>query len=409
MKEGSLITKKIVTKSIDPQTAIRMFILENNSNIQYSKKNKRQDTIQEKYKLLSSEQKIYVAKFTSDSIKLKYLNHEKFTDQIYAYSILSSSEKKWEYTQRLIEYLFYDLNDDLFIKKICEVVFEIIDREFTIESNESTIIASCLALIIDIGIQISENKYQNKMNQRYLAYIIEYITSNLLARGNINNIEIRIALVYYLSRIEENKQLNLQKILSRFGQSLLEHIFYKYFSNSKNTQVAFSFLSEHLCKFLSGSAHLAEMGNSVLQNQMLKNPVEFLLFLEKYLNSIKANLTEMKTMTIHISFLLKKACEVNKSDLIEKLKEIILNHLTCIYIQSRDDFIEQSETVIEILAEAHSKNIRESIKLISNLYVENQKKIIYKNFQNKSKQKNFKTEENIQLSSPFEEILLLAK
>ena len=408
-----MVTKKVVTKSIDPQAAIRMFILENTLNIQDTKKNKRQEIILDKYKLLSPEQKIYIAKFTSDTIKTKYLNNEKFTDQIYAYAILSSSEKKWVYTQKLIEYLFQNLYDDIFIKKICEVLFEIIDREFSIESNNNSVIASALSLVIDIGIQITENKSEDNLEQKYLPHIIEFITSNLLARGNINNTEIRIALVYYLSRIEEKTQLNLQKILSRFGQSLLEHIFYKYFSDPKSSQVAFSFLSEHLCKFLSGSAHLAEMGNSVLQNQMLKNPLEFLSFIEKYLDRIKYNPNEMKTMTIHISFLLKKACEINKTEIIEKLKGIILNHLTTFNSQSNLEFIEQSETVINILAVAHSKNISESIKLINNFYIENKKtntnKIIHKQFQSKNKQKNLKTEKNIQISSPFEEILLLAK
>lgn len=412
-KESPLVTKKVITAAQAPQAAIRMFILETNIHFQETKKGKRQSTIQEKYKLLSQEQKFYIAKFTSDNIKSKYLNHEKFTDQIYAYTILCGSENKWLYIQKFIEYLLNNLTDDIFIKKLCEVLFEIIDREFSLESNENSIIASCLACVIDIGIQISNNKFSNKMNHKYLEHIIEYITSNLLARGNINNLEIKIALVYYLSRIEENNSINLNKILSRFGQSLLEHIFYKYFSNSNNTEIAFSFLAEHLCKFISGSAYLAEMGNSVLQNQMLKNPIEFLDFMEKYLDRIQNSPTEMKTMTIHLSFLLKKSCEINKIDLIEKLKEIILNHLTIVHFQSHFDFIEQIETVLDILSNAHSKNIRELIKLINHLYIEFQKKevepIYHKNFRTQRKQKILKTEEKIKPSSPFEEILLLAK
>lgn len=408
-----MTAKKIITKSIDPQTAIRMFILESNFNLQDSKKAKRQNIIQEKYKLLSPEQKIYIAKFTSDIIKSKYLNQEKFTNQIYAYSVLSSSEKKWAYTQKLIEFLSQNLNDDFFVKKICEFLFEIIDHEFSIEPNESTVAANCLALIIDLGVQLSEKKHKNQTNNKHSLHIIEYITSNLLSRGNINNVEIRIALVYYLSKVEENSKINLHKILSRFGQSLLEHIFYKYFSNSKSSQVAYAFLIEHLCKFLSGSAHLAGMGNSVLQNQMLKNPNEFLTFLQNYLHEIKNNPIDMKTMTIHISFLLKKSCEVNKLELIEKLKEMIINHLTFINTKSNIEFSEQCEIVINILSEAHSKSIRESIRLISSFYFESKRntteKITHKYFQSSNKQKVTKIEEKYQPSSPFEEILLLAK
>jgi DNA recombination-dependent growth factor C len=205
-------------------------------------------------------------------------------------------------------------------------LFEIIDQEFSIEENKRKVIAHCLSLVINIGInKFEENsKIKNKLNENN--EIIDFITSSLLARGNINNIEIRIAIVYYLSRIDNNSKINLQKILSRFGQSLLEHVFTKYFSENETSKTAFLFLADHLKDFLSGSAHLAEMGNAVLQNQMLKNPVEFINFSDKYSDLIYEKLDELKSLNIHLSFLLKKSCEINKIELINGLQKIIINY-----------------------------------------------------------------------------------
>ncbi len=408
-----MASKKLITKSIDPQSAIRMFIIESNMLEQNSSKIKRHENIIEQYKSLSKDQKYYIAEFTTDTIYSKYLNTEKFNDILFSYCVLSSSEENWHFSKVLIDTLLKKTKDDIFTKKICEVLFEIIDQEFSIEENERKIIANCLSLVINIGInKFEENsKTRKKLNKNN--EIIEYITSNLLARGNINNIEIRIAIVYYLSRIEINSKINLQKILSRFGQSLLEHIFAKYFSENESSKTAFIFLTEHLKDFLSGSAHLAEMGNAVLQNQMLKNPIEFINFSDKYSDLIYDKLDDLKSLNIHLSFLLKKSCEINKLELINGLQKIILKNLNNLKKHSESLFIESFENIIEIISKAHSKNIRESINIITKFYQENTKKlnsnIIHKNFNQNKNYKNQNTTESNMNESPLEQIFLLAK
>lgn len=409
-----MASKKLITKSIDPQSAIRMFIIDSNISDQTTPKMKRQENLLLQYNSLTREQKYYLAKFTSDIIISKYLNNEKFNEYMFSYCLFSSTEEDWHYSKKLIENLFNKIYDENFIRKICENLFEIVDQEFSIENNERNIAANCLALIVDIGISIFEKNSKNESSKNSHDTIVEYITSNLLARGNINNIEIRIAIVYYLSRVEEKLKINLQKILSRFGQSLLEHIFTKYFSNDeKSSQVAFIFLAEHLSNFLSGSAFLAEMGNSVLQNQMLKNPNEFINFIDDYSNSAKTNLEDSISINIHLSFLLKKACEVNKPELIQGLLSIILKVLTNIKNISEDKFIDNFENVVEIISRAHSKQIRDSIQTITKFYLENSKKdksnIIHKNFnKNKTYKKPNLIDKN-KREALFQEIFILAK
>ena len=403
--------KKDIIKGIEPQAAIRMFIIENTINFQELKKIKRIESIQEKYKLLLLEQKNNIAKFTCEIIKTKYLNNEKFIDHIYSYSLLSTSESNNNYIEKLIEYLTLNSNDQIFIKKICEVIFDIIEYEIRTNNKDNYIIASYLSIIINIGIKTSKSTNKSDNDKNTSLHLVEFITSNLIAISNVNNIEIRVALVYYLSKISNNYNTNLYKILSRFGQSLLEHIFSKYFLDKKNSDIAFLFLSEHLSKFISGSAYLAEMGNSVLQTQMLKKPIHFLIFIEKYLNEIITNINDMKTMTIHIAFLLKKACEINKQEIIEKLQIISINHLNNFKKFSNSDFIQQSEIMIEILSTAHSKQIRESINLITCLFnkEQNTNNLVHIN-KNKHTRKNVGLNINkINKFSPFKEILLLAK
>ena len=198
-----MASKKLITKSIDPQSAIRMFIIDSNISDQTTPKMKRQENLLLQYNSLTREQKYYLAKFTSDIIISKYLNNEKFNEYMFSYCLFSSTEEDWHYSKKLIENLFNKIYDENFIRKICENLFEIVDQEFSIENNERNIAANCLALIVDIGISIFEKNSKNESSKNSHDTIVEYITSNLLARGNINNIEIRIAIVYYLSRVED--------------------------------------------------------------------------------------------------------------------------------------------------------------------------------------------------------------
>ncbi|MBX9836738.1 MAG: hypothetical protein K2X69_00350, partial [Silvanigrellaceae bacterium] len=131
-----MASKKLITKSIDPQSAIRMFIIESNVLDQNSSKLKRQENVLEQYKTLSKDQKYYIAEFTTDTIYSKYINTEKFNSILFSYFILSSSEENGYFSKVLIDILLKKTDDDIFTKKICEVLFEIIDQEFSIEENE---------------------------------------------------------------------------------------------------------------------------------------------------------------------------------------------------------------------------------------------------------------------------------
>lgn len=383
-----MILKKIATKPSDSISKIRMFILNNNNS-------ECKDMIY-KYESLSENKKIYIAKYTYNLILNKYLNNEKFIDQIYSYLILSNCEDNLNSNEILINYFLSNINNNSLIKKLCEVIFEIIDREISNEKFNHKIISNCLEIIILI---------KNKINKDHS--IINFISSNLIARSNINSFEFRIFLVYYFADLEDN-ELFMQKILSRFGQSLLEYIFEIYFSNPKKSNIAFSFLYTHLHIFIYGSSLLIDLGKSVLQNQMLKQHKEFILFLENYLNTIKKDHEKMKIISIYLSILLKKSCEINKYDLIEKLKEIIIKHFKNIQIFNEINYFEQIDTAINILEESHSKNIREPIKIIKNLSLEFNQNITHKFFKKKFKKNNSKinTIENSSLS--IKEILLLA-
>ncbi|APJ04546.1 hypothetical protein [Silvanigrella aquatica] len=400
-----MIKKKPLNKFNHEETILRIFLSENQMGIENTKKLQQ---VKETYTSLTYDQKCYIAQFTAELIKTKYQNFEKFSDHLYSYSMLSNDIDKWTYSEKLIEYLSESNHDNNFILKICEVLLEIIDYEFDKEIYNSPLIANCLALLIDIGINTTKNRSKEIHNLN----IFDYITSNLIARSNLNHLEIRIALVYYLSRVEEKNQIHLQKILSRFGQSLLEHIFGKYFSNTKSTPVAFLFLLDHLSNFISGSAYLAEMGNAVLQSQMLKNPKDFIIFLENFLLRSPIQSEFMHAMTIHISFLLKKSCEINNLELIESLLQIMSNHLDKIYDLNKNDFNLQYDNIIDIITNAHNKKSREALKKLEKYYLQksdkkSNKKIIYSNFKNKKANIKVSAKDD-KIYSHFEEILILA-
>lgn len=409
-EDFTLTTKKVGLKIHDSMAAIRMYLVESHN---FSNSKEKSHSILVSYQNLTAEQKNYCCKFATDLIFAKYINHEKFTNYLHSYLVLTSHEKTCFYTLQLYESLIAEEKSFHLIKRISETLIEITNEEFDKDIVNEDLLAHCLALLIEISTRCQKLKEINKYDRTQIESIVDYISSNIIAMCNINNIEIRIAAVILLHKISGKNNYNLQKILSRFGQSLLEHIFNKYFIDKEAKEIAFNFLSEHFEIFLTSSPYLAEMTNAVMQTQMLKHDKRFIYFLGEYSNIIQSNLELLKSYSIHLAFLLRRSCDLNKPELINELIILIFKNLETIQNKSEIYFVESFENVIDILSKDHSKNIREAINKITKYYLENNNKSGQQQLHKKTIDINSKRikkiSKNEELDIHFAEIFLLAK
>ena len=369
---------------------------------------------------LEYSQKDKVIRHTSEIIRTNYYKNQDFKNQIYKLAALFGHEKDWIHINLLLQSLMIGTINFDFLTKLCEKLFLILDEECASEDSSSDVAGTCLAVITEVGMQVKKNieNIDNSVKVKSL-FFIEFLTSNMLARSNINNETMRIGLLCYFSKVEPLSQVNIQKILSRFGQSLLEHILQIYFTNEKKRDLAFYFLTEHLSDFIFSSPALAEMSNSVLRNQMLKNANEFPNLVKKYISHKMKdiNFARSRSLVIHLSFLLREACEVNQKVLIESLLEIMFSYIYTFEGKSNETMATLYEIFGEIISTSKSAKAKEITAIIFDKVLASKKVIdsvhAYKLIHLDAKSGNIYQKIKSQLPkddkpSPLDEILLLA-
>lgn len=386
----------------------------------HGKKNISLDLAEKTFKLLAQGDKDIVVRYTAEYIRAHYFKNLEFKSQIYKFATLFGSNKDWGHTNQLLESLLLgSLNLD-FLTTFCKKVFSVIDDEFSRDNISSNVTGTCLAFITEIGVHVkSELDKSNGLSNSKNLLFIEFLTSNMLARSNVNNETMRIGLIYYFSKVDPSSHMNIEKILSRFGQSLLEHVLNTYFTNSKKSDLAFYFIIEHLDNFIFSTPALAEMSNSVLHNQMLKHPNDFPVLMKKYISYKVKNISynTARSLVVHLSFLLKEACEVNQKNLIDSMLELTFSFIYLFEHKSKETSANLCEILGEIISVSKSTRAKEISSIIYDKILVS-KKIVdsvnaYKliqidlkgvNIYNKVK---FSLDEN-KKPTPLDEILLLA-
>lgn len=365
------------------------------------------------YHSLNDVERVDVTEFTSDLLKKKYGHNQAFKNQIYKFLSVAGSNKDWQHMQKFVERLLTPPLEKGFLIKTCHTLFEIIDEEISDNDRETVASGACLALMTEIGIQIlNRAEAKSPAGTRLNNHVIEFLTSNLLARSNINNETMRVGILYFLTKIEKNTNLSLQKILSRFGENLLNQVFHIYFLKTEKSETAFYFLVHNLTHFLTISPALAEMSNDVLQNQMLKHPSSFLQFLTRYLDVVPKNYDTVYSLVIHLSFLLRRACEINQEKLTQSIFELIVSYISVFQFTSRELFLKQFETMVDIILKSRtplSKKVSEFVtdKILNNKNVKSHKDVLFLMKVNGSTVPTLTTGKLEREPNPLEEIRVL--
>jgi hypothetical protein len=228
-------------------------------------------------------------------------------------------------------------------------LFEVIDS-----AKSEELIEKSLNVLNEIARRLSIGKvrvHYELASGNANSALFDFITSNLLARSNVNSNAMRIGIANYLFEHKSLLKAERQRILGRFGRTLLNHVFQNYFSfDAKESKKAFDFLKKHLYEFLGGSAVLADLTNAVLQLQMRTHKDKFFEFLKTYIhsewNSIRKDSAFARSFTIHLAFLTQKTCDMDDKKLIHPMFEILVKHLDSFsntkYYQIANDIISKS-------------------------------------------------------------------
>lgn len=212
-----------------------------------------------------------------------------------------------------------------------------------------------LVLLTEFGLLLAARfADQNSRDGQLAAAVVEYVTTSLLARSNVNNNAMRIALIHYLAKCPFNHHgtEQLKRVIGRFGHSLLEDLFCAYFDGKKRRNAALHFLVHHLDVFFGTSPALAEMSQSVLRHYMLTHPFEFPEFLSSYCDLVPRQESRLRHATYQISMLLVCAIDVGRKDLAEKVADILLRHLSTFRAASHDLFEDQIRVAVDIVEPA---------------------------------------------------------
>jgi hypothetical protein len=371
-------------------------------------------SVKKMYANLKMSEKLLIIRFVCDQIRGSFYKAEGFRPPLYKFFYITEHDSDGEVMKLFLETLLAGNLNVEFLKEVTQALFEILDNEFKNENKCSRITSNCLAIIIEIGIKVGEENNDNETTHGHkLNSFLDYMTSNMISRSNINSDAMRIALVYYLVRVDKSSHIHLEKILTRFGQSLLDHIFDAYFKSREKSEAAFSFLINYLSFFLGGSPALAQMSHSILLNQMLKNTASFTHFIQKYILSVEKKHDNINSLTIHISFLLKEMCDIGQKDTIQDLLNVLMDHISYYDASSPELYVRQYETAVDIISQSKTdrakmviKSIEEKITIEKRAYFD--KNIIKMNRFKKKKEENIsKNIESVPYSS-LSEIILLA-
>ena len=281
------------------------------------------------FKLLSGEQKKQLCLESAKILRRKFNDNERLEATLYLLATAIAQERDWDASTLLLDSVVHEATSSDFLKELALILLEVSDHELEEHGSKIPLGQTLLVLLTELGLQLAAQSGHHSLSTEETGRVVEYITTNLLARSNVNNNAMRISLVHYLSRFPMTSQTSLQlnRVISRFGQSLLDDMLKAFFEDKRRGNAAFFFLVEHLNCFFTSSPALADMSHNVLKHFMLKHPDEFPAFIASYCEFIPKEQKTLEQATKHLSMLLRCSVEVGQRPLVEAIGKVLLRHL----------------------------------------------------------------------------------
>ena len=325
------------------------------------------------YKSFSRAGQLQLCREAGSVLRSKFNAGQRMEGVIHLIGCAFAHEKDWEAAKVFLDSVLKEATSAEYLRELSLVLLEIADYELSEHSSKVPLGQTILVLLTELGLQLAEKVGEIPVDSRELGRVVDYITTNLVARSNLNNMAMRISLVHYLSNCKLNSQSSqqLNRVISRFGQSLLDDMLAAFFDDKKRSNAAFFFLVEHLNHFFSSSAALAEMSHNVLKHYMLKHPADFPLFLASYCEFLPKDSGHLLNASKHISLLYRASIDISQRSLSEATGKILLKHLNLFKDVSNEAFVSQINETVNIVTvfgrQAKSPLLEEFLKDIKRM------------------------------------------
>ncbi|MEN9827316.1 MAG: hypothetical protein RI953_3061 [Pseudomonadota bacterium] len=331
------------------------------------------------FKCSSQDSRIRIVEHAASRLKTHYDNEKHLEGTIWLVAAGLAHERDWDTSLSFLRSLLQISQDADFYREVAMAMLHLSDMELSDGKGKNSIGQAVLVLVTEFGLMIAERAGQSGLDPQGAARVVEYVTTSLLARSNLNNNAIRVSLLHYLAKCPLNSSTTsqLNRVISRFGQSLLDDLLNAFFEQKKRGNAAFFFLAEHLSSFFSAAPALAEMSHGVLRHYMLKHPDEFPGFMASYSEWVSKEHQSLSMTAQHIALLIKAATDVSQKQLAENLCVVLQKHLKLFAEVSREILQDEILTIESILRgnKPMKNQITEDIIFnIQSLLVDNSKK-----------------------------------
>lgn len=306
------------------------------------------------YKSLDQEARTKIARASAERLHEAFMNNERIDTLLFLICVGFTSDHDWSAVETFLDTQLGMTGDVSFFRETAISLLEIADNEINDRTTTLPIAEAALVILTEFGLMLANQHGKSALDAKAASHVVEYISTSLLARSNVNSTAMRISLVHFLASCETNHKstLQLNRVISRFGHSLLEEMLKAFFDDKRKVTAAFFFLVEHLTSFFSASPKLAEMSHEVLKHYMLKYPAEFPLFLASYSESLPSDVNALSLATKHISLLHRTAIDVYQRPLAEAIGRVLIKHLSVFKESSEGLLHEQMEMVFNVLRSA---------------------------------------------------------
>jgi predicted Zn-dependent protease with MMP-like domain len=170
-----------------------------------------------------------------------------------------------------------------------------LNLEWANTDHVHTLYPTLVTLLCELGLGLEEFNKSFPGKLTAIESLRDNFSTYLLSVSNTENEKIRLTLLYYFARIEQDSKLKpgFNKLLNRFGFSILDNLFVLLF-NRKTESIALQYMFDNLIYFFGGNEGVQVILHQTFKSFMLKNPERFCLFLESYFDYFKAHDEKLK-------------------------------------------------------------------------------------------------------------------
>jgi hypothetical protein len=304
------------------------------------------------FKSLNLEGRLALMHDYSGKMQLRYENSLPFADLTLLLVGTVAAESDWESSLELLQHVALNAKSAEYLKDFALNLVDISGNEISGKNSKIPLAQCALVLLSEFGLNIAQVSGKTVLSPKDLSYVVDFVTSNMLAKSNVNHSAVRVALVHYLASfpVTQQSSLQLNRVISRFGQTLLDELLKAFFEDKRKGNAAFFFLVEHLNSFFSSSPALADMAQGTLKHYMFKYPDSFPDFVASYLECMKKSYDVSYNSTKHLTLLAMASTTISQDALGVQLGALVFKHVKSTRDLSREVFLDHLALVREVLA-----------------------------------------------------------